>query len=369
MPPSSSVLPARKSSGGNNVGKTWSQGDKLYNNMVLHCGSNFLNKYLGVPTFTDDGKSSAAHEGLHEVQSWSSPDVLLTKLSFKSTELINRRSLGLSEACGTLETLNQLMLDRPLMFGAMATTWRNSWDGNNMAYAVQALNSHGYPGLTRTETQISQAVQSLLVFSDAMRKDWDHIFDTFSSFSTGVVGLSWVLQLGALSIPGKFAERLAAVKTDCAVEHTTLMQNPSSASSLRNFLSAECKHLASARAVAHPVATASSTTAGSIPLLVFSDDEPAAGTTPVTSPPSITAKADFLHAYGELMALMLDEPIRKVGGRKLIQKLEKAKEDVQTSFSKWASLDESNAAEFDMKPMKAHIKGIKRQYQDAFPDQ
>ncbi len=122
--------------------------------------------------------------------------------------MLNRCPLGLSEACGTLETLNQLMLDRPGMFGDMATTWRKSWYERNMVYAVQDLNSHGYPGLTRTETEISAAVQSLLMFSDAMRKDWEHIFDTFSSFSTGVVGLSWVLQLGALSIPGNLPNDL-----------------------------------------------------------------------------------------------------------------------------------------------------------------
>jgi hypothetical protein len=147
-----SILPQRRSAGAGQAGKQWSQGAKLYNNMVLHCNSSFMSKYLAIPTVNDEGQqhpsetcvstkhwfnrfpeqgsqghknkgpksvlenscfkcdpamplqaavplfrrmfktgvTSAAFEGLHEAQVWSSPDSLISKVSEKTTELVNR---------------------------------------------------------------------------------------------------------------------------------------------------------------------------------------------------------------------------------------------------------------------------------------
>jgi hypothetical protein len=71
----------------------------------------------------------------------------------------------------------------------------------------------------------------------------------FAAATTVTVGLSWALQVGALSVPGKYAEKLADVKTTNAKEHAALMGNPSSGRLLRDFLAAECAHLATARSL------------------------------------------------------------------------------------------------------------------------
>ena len=85
------------------------------------------------------------------------------------------------------------------------------------ACSSQVLNSHGYPHLTRSQQDISKAIQHLLEFGSAVRKDWNDFCKAFALGTAQTVGFAWVLELSALTIPGAWAQRLQGVKTDQAV--------------------------------------------------------------------------------------------------------------------------------------------------------
>lgn len=115
-------------------------------------GGQFLKKYAAPPV-QDDGRSTAIYEALGEPHAWATPDGLVEKMSSRSTELTNRRSVGLSEAAGTLESLNQAIVDASLPVKAV---WCELWSKNDMSTTVQILYSHGYPDLARSQEEITR---------------------------------------------------------------------------------------------------------------------------------------------------------------------------------------------------------------------
>ena len=84
-------------------------GKKLYANMVLHCSQDFVSKYLGNPTVSASGDTSARWEGLKMTQNVLSPETWAAQLDFSKTELMNRAALGLSECAATVLNLNSII--------------------------------------------------------------------------------------------------------------------------------------------------------------------------------------------------------------------------------------------------------------------
>lgn len=196
-----SVLPQPKKGGTKGQGKgrkEWVEGEKLYDNMVLHTGGQFLKKYAAPPV-QDDGRSTAIYEALGEPHTWATPDGLVEKMSSRSTELTNRRSVGLSEAAGTLESLNQAIVDASLPVKAV---WCELWSKNDMS-------------TTCPDPQLAR-----------------------------------VPRPGALA-RGNFSTELHA-----------LLNNPGSWRLLRDFLAKECSHLATMLSSTALASGAASSTAG-----------------------------------------------------------------------------------------------------------
>ena len=266
MPMLPKAKPAAKAAQGR---KEWTPGDKLWGGMLIHGSAQFMTKYLPIPTFADSGESSAIFGGLGEPQVWSNPDTLASKLAVKNTEILNRPPVGLSEYAGTMETLNQVFVERPC---SVAKSWKRLWEQNEMGDACKVLNSYGYPHLARSPDDLVKAVQRVLQFSGELRTIWTAASQEQAAAATKVTGLSWALEMSALTIPGQFAEKLQSVKTEKTQEHAELMAKPLSGRALRDYLVAEVSHLATSRSSssgAPPPAPIPEPTT----MLTFSDDE------------------------------------------------------------------------------------------------
>ena len=352
------VLPKAKAATGVKGGrKEWQQGDKLWNNMIMHGTPNFLLKYLGVPTFNDDGDSSAVFQGLGEAQIWANPDSLVQRLTFKSTELINRPATGLSELAGCIECTNQVFVERPSAFGNI---WKSLYAKYELDNWVKILNSYAYPKVSRTPEDLAKAVQQFLKFLGELRAShYEALAQEMAASATKTVGLAWALEAASLTIPGTWAERLSSIKTGNEKAQKLMSENPHSGSNLRNFLAEEVKHLANARGTSSAAAAPASAAA---PLMVFSDDEE----TPPAPP--CASGVSFKKLVEQVMELQFPKNIqgKPNKARRIYEESLDLKSKLPARLEKWRLDEPDAAAAFDQSPVKQHLKMLKRSFDDAF---
>eukprot|EP00974_Lingulodinium_polyedra_P010164 976183-Lingulodinium_polyedra.AAC.1 len=81
----------------------------------------------------------------------------------------------------------------------------------------------------------------MLMLGQDIRSQWDRHFEYFARASTAFVGMSWLLQWGALTLPGAFADGLRDLPegTDepgAKEQRNKLLSNPTSGSCVRDYL-------------------------------------------------------------------------------------------------------------------------------------
>jgi hypothetical protein len=76
-------------------------------------------------------------------------------------------------------------------------------------------------------------------FGTLIREHWKDWTSLLGFMTTGTVDVSWMLTLGALTVPGAWAEKLEPVPMSAASEKQQLMTDKQNGKSLVDFLVAE----------------------------------------------------------------------------------------------------------------------------------
>lgn len=103
---------------------------------------------------------------------------------------------------------------------------------------------------------MTKAVENILRFSTALRQDWALWSGIFCHPDCSYIDACWTLQIACVSHPGKMAEHLRELET--LTPKTSLLEKPTNAKALKDFVVAECLAGHGVRAAAKAVVVAPS---------------------------------------------------------------------------------------------------------------
>lgn len=84
---------------------------------------------------------------------------------------------------------------------------------------------------------MAKAVENILRFSTALRQDWALRSEILCRSACAYTDACWILQIASVSRPRKMAEHLRELKT--LTPKTSLLEKPTNAKALRDFVVAE----------------------------------------------------------------------------------------------------------------------------------